>query len=117
MGTMRMGGQICARFSFPVLESSPFTSAQEFRRNQLPPCPSSALTLLTGGDRRVPLAPKLALRLLRALQGITKVALKDNDVLQAVGGLQPSHFSILDLWPGAANCWKGRARGCEELRM
>lgn len=49
-------------------------------------CPSFALTLLTAGDRRVPLAPKLALGLLRALQGIAKVALEDDGVLQVVGG-------------------------------
>lgn len=67
---------------------------------------SITLTLFTDGDRRVPCAPKLALRLLRALQGVTKIAFEDNGVCESVHGLQPSRFSILDLWSFAADCWK-----------
>lgn len=89
----------------------PGALTQHTRRNQLPPTASFALTLFTDGDRRVPPAPKLALRLLRALQGITKITFEDNDVHESVRGLQPSHSSILDLWSLAAGCWKRRAQG------
>lgn len=89
----------------------PGAFTQWIRRNQLLPTTSSTLTLFTDGDGRVPRAPKLALRLLRALQGVTKVAFEDYDVHESVGGLQPSRSSVLNLWSFAADCWKGRARG------
>lgn len=68
------------------------------------------LTLFTGGDRRVPPAPKLAPRLLRALQGITKIAFEDSDGLKLVHGLQPSCSPVLNLWSFAADCWKTGAQ-------
>lgn len=112
---MRLAGQIHACFSSPALESSPHLRPEV--QGSATTLPSRALTLLTAGDSRVPLAPKLAPRLFRALQGIAQVALEENGVLQIEGGIQPADFAILDFWPGAADCWKGRAGECEELGM